>query len=145
MTKCDKMKRGTLLITSFLICLAVLAVTVISKQYYERNYSGVPDAVSSSYFGRECRLTVSANASRIDDREAFASEVFGMCRENSFQTIRLSTDVMGWPSSLYITVYLHRNDIGRKEPEMRIRFLPPDENKEYNIKDNGSEYLLFIE
>ena len=67
-----------------------------------------------------------------------------MCRENSFQTIKLSTDVTGWPSSLDITVYLHRDDVGRKKPEMHIRFLPPDDGAEYNIKDDSAKYQLLI-
>ena len=145
MSKRNKVKRTALLILVLMICFGGLAAIWVWNQYYEKNYSGVPDAVNSIYIGKECRLTVSANASGIEDREAFAFEVFRMCRENSFQTIKLSTDVMGWPSSLDITVYLHRGDIGRKDPEMHIRFLPPDDGAEYNIKDDGSEYRLLIE
>ena len=41
-------------------------------------------------------------------------------------------------------VYLHRDDVGRKKPEMHIRFLPPDDGAEYNIKDDSAKYQLLI-
>ena len=51
----------------------------------------------------------------------------------------------GWPSMLDVTVYLHRYDIGRSEPEMRIRYIPPDNRGVYNIRDDGDKYRIIIE
>lgn len=144
MGKCNKMRRIVLHISTVMICFAVFAAISAWNQYCKKDNTGVPDAINSICAGSECRLTVSANTSCIEDKEAFAYEVIRMCRENSFQTIKLSTDVTGWPSSLDITVYLHRDDVGRKKPEMHIRFLPPDDGAEYNIKDDSAKYQLLI-
>ena len=144
MGKCNKMRRIILFISTLTICLAVFTAISVWNQNCKKDNTGVPDAISSACTGSEYRLTVTANASRIENREAFAFEVFRMCRENTFQTIKLSTDVTGWPSSLDITVYLHREDVGRKKPEMHIQLLPPDDGAEYNIKDDCSKYQLFI-
>ena len=125
MGKCNKMRRIVLHISTVMICFAVFAAISAWNQYCKKDNTGVPDAISSICAGSECRLTVSANTSCIEDKEAFAYEVIRMCRENSFQTIKLSTDVTGWP-------------------EMHIRFLPPDDGAEYNIKDDSAKYQLLI-
>ncbi len=81
---------------------------------------GRPDAVSSMSKGTRCRLNVVANTDFIDDRTEFACEVARMCRDNSFRTIRFSTDMGGLPDELDITVYLKKADIGRQKPVMYI-------------------------
>lgn len=145
MAKSNKLKKCLMFIGAAAVCFLFFAVFPVLYKYYKYDNSGVPDAVSSTTDGLECRLTVTANASRIEDRKAFADEIFGMCRSNSFQTVRLSTDVTGWPTMLDVTVYLHRYDIGRSEPEMRIRYIPPDNRGVYNIRDDGDKYRIIIE
>ena len=145
MIKGNKLKNYMICFTAAVICLAVLAIAFIMYKCYIYNHSGVPDAISSFSSGTECSLIVTANTSRIKDKKAFAEKIFQMCRANSFHTIKLSTDVSGWPSSLDIKVYLHRADIGKKEPEMRIRFVPPDDGYEHNIRDDGDKYGMIVE
>ena len=60
---------------------------------------GIPDAVSSISHGEKCCLTVVANSGQIRDKEAFAREVIRMCMENSFRSLRFSTDIGGLASS----------------------------------------------
>lgn len=137
------------------MCLKILAAgaafflffAFIYKIYrdYQYDYSGVPDAVSSSVSGTEYRLIVTANAQRIEDEDAFAKEILQMCRENSFQSLKLSTDVTGWPTVLNVTVYLHRSDVGKKEPEMRISFVPPGREEAYDIGHDAEKYRIIIE
>ena len=59
------------------VCFLFFAVFPVLYKYYKYDNSGVSDAVSSTTDGLECRLTVTANASRIEDRKAFADEIFG--------------------------------------------------------------------
>ena len=51
-----------------------------------------PDVVSSISMNRDQYLTVVANRNRIEDKEEFAKLLVKMCRENSFHTIKFSTD-----------------------------------------------------
>lgn len=112
----------------------------------EQDLSGVPDALSSVVSGRTCILTVAANTDHIEDKEMFAREIIRMCRENSFRSLRLSTDIGGWPEKLDITVYYHREDIGREEPVMRIVYEPVDDAEKISIADeNPEKYMLNIE
>ena len=78
-------------------------------------------------------------------REAFAREVVRMCRENSFRSLRLSTDMAGWPEELDIKVYLRREDIGEKEPVMRILYEPADTDADISIQDDPEKYIMTIE
>ena len=145
MTKSNKLKKYIVCPVAAVVCFLLFAVISVIYKCYKYDYSGIPDAVSSTTDGLECCLTVTANASRIEDKKAFADEIFRMCRANSFQTVKLSTDVTGWPSRLDVTVYLHRYEIGRKEPEMKIRYVPPDDGSMYNIRDDGEKYRIIIE
>ena len=145
MIKRNKVKIYIIMTAVAAVCIVIMLFLQTLYKYRKYNDSGIPDAVSSSYDGRECRLTVTANSSDIEDKERFAIEVFRMCRENSFRTIKLSTDIQGWPESLDITVYFHRIDIGEKDPVMKIRFIPPDDGGKYDIKSNPWEYEMIIE
>lgn len=145
MTKSNKVKKISVFSAVTAVCLLLFTVVSVLFQCYKYHFSGIPDVVNSTTDGMECSLTVTANALRIEDKKAFADEIFSMCRTNSFRTLKLSTDVSGWPSRLYVVVYLHRNEIGRKEPEMRIRYIPPDGSTACNIKDDGEKYRVIIE
>lgn len=75
-----------------------------------------------------------ANSDRIDDKEAFARKVIQMCRENSFYSIRFSTDLNGYPSGLSITVYLSREDLEKGRPVCEIEFRTEEYMRDYIIK-----------
>lgn len=135
-------KRTMVLTACALVFLMSVPGTVPVRKMTEPER--VPDAVSSSVNGRDCSLTVTANSDRIVDKNAFAEKVIMMCRENSFRSLRLSTDRSGWPENLYIRVYLHRNDIGKREPEMKILYEPLEKGAGHNIREDREKYNLTI-
>nr|WP_294491713.1 hypothetical protein [uncultured Mediterraneibacter sp.] len=146
MIKRNEMKNRRRMTWGILAAVILLCLIVpYAFRRWQKEHTGIPDAVSSTSDGSGCRLTVVANCDKIKDREEFAWEVIEMCRNNSFHTIRLSTDISGWPASLDIAVYLHKADIGVKEEVMRIRYEPRDNKREYDIKNDADKYELIIE
>lgn len=130
----------------FLCILIVMMIPFGRKKYeqWQEEHSGIPDAVNSMAIGGDLCLTVIANTSEIEDKEALAREIIHKCIDNSFTSIRLSTDINGYPASVKINVYLNRKDLKkRKEPVCKIAFTP--DNESYNIKDNADEYHLFVD
>lgn len=136
------------------VLLAVLFLLCGAGRWYRQwqaDHTGMPDAVSSRMENRECFLDVIANADRIEDTEGFARNVIQMCRENSFRSIRLSTDLYGYPERLEINVYLHREEVNKEEPVMRIRYEPAEDpvegegGEKYNIKDHAEKYKLYVD
>ena len=93
---------------------------------------------------QEEHLTVVANTREIEDAESFARQVIRMCQDNSFKSIRFSTDVNGYPHSLEISVYLRKDDVGEKEPIHKIEFLPDEWNQGYDIR-NDVEHILLLD
>ena len=85
-----------------------------------------------------------AKCREIEDREMFAENVIRMYTENAFRSIRISDDLGGWAERLDIRVYLQKSDIGHADPAMRILYEPPDDGKEYNVKDNAEVYRITI-
>lgn len=104
----------------------------------------MPDAVNSTVENGVCRLTVIVNRDYIDNKEKFAYEVIDMCRRNSFHSIKISTDVYGWPESLKIKVYLKKDDINRAPPLMQILYEPEYKGKGYDIRSDYELYHLII-
>ena len=62
-----------LLILAGILILLIFLLRVYGHK--DQELTGVPDAVGSTVSGGTCSLTVTANAERISDREAFAREV----------------------------------------------------------------------
>lgn len=141
------MKRKRLFLCTFAI-LIVMMIPFGRKKYeqWQEEHSGIPDAVSSMAIGGDLCLTVIANTSEIEDKEALAREIIHKCIDNSFTSIRLSTDINGYPASLKINVHLNRKDLEmRKEPVCKIEFETDASNESRNIKDNADEYHLFVD
>ena len=92
------MKKGKWSFIGILLILGAVGVFRYGVQELEKwkeSHLGIPDAVSSVSSNNWQYLKVVANSSRIDDKEAFARKVIQMCRENSFHSIRFSTDING--------------------------------------------------
>ena len=70
-----------------------------------------PDIINSLSMNRDQYLTVVANRDEIEDKEEFAELLVQMCKENSFHTIKFSTE-RGYATSLHMKVYLWRDKIG---------------------------------
>ncbi len=115
-----------------------------SKEWKE-NHSGIPDAVSSVSSDGWQYLNVVANSDRIDDKEVFARKVIQMCRENSFHSIRFSTDINGYPSGLCITVYLNRKDLEKGRQVCEIEFCTEGYMENCNIKDDVEQFHLYLD
>ncbi len=145
MTKCRKVKsRLAAVVLVFMAGAALLFVFTVKYDQGKEEDWGIPDAVSTVSDGETCRLTVVANCREIEDCEMFAENVIRMYTENAFRSIRISDDLEGWAERLDIRVYLQKSDIGHADPAMRILYEPPDDGKEYNVKDNAEVYRITI-
>lgn len=151
MAKSNKVKTKAVLMR--VVLAAGAAVLLISlflylvkrKDEWIIDECGIPDAVSSISDGEKCCLTVVANSEQIRDKEAFAREVIKMCMENSFRSLRFSTDIGGWPEELEIDVYLQKKDVGEEPPVFRIR---AESERIESVYDSGNQlerYQIFIE
>lgn len=151
MAKSNKVKTKAVL--TRVVLAAGAAVLLISlflylvkrKDEWIIDECGIPDAVSSISDGEKCCLTVVANSGQIRDKEAFAREVVRMCTENSFRSLRFSTDIGGWPAVLEIDVYLQKKDVGEEPPVFRIR---AESERIESVYDSGNQlerYQIFIE
>lgn len=145
MRKCNKPKTWISVITGFVVFFAIIffAVSMRYDQWREEN-SEIPDAVSSISDGTTCRLTVVANSGAVREKEKFAEEVVEMCRNNSFRSLRLSTDMEGWPKKLDIRVYLTKRHIRERKPIMEILYEPEDDRDKCNIKSEREKYRMII-
>ena len=139
-------------IICFLVLFTALFVGCSNKSYDENTnerVEGVPDCVISNIStspGRcDANLTVIANRYKIEDKEDFAWEVIKMCQENSFKTMKFSTDLSGYPTSLDINVYLWEDERLETDPVMNIRFKASDTSQNYNIVDDAEQFQLFID
>lgn len=142
------MKKGKWSFIGILLILGAVGVFRYGVQELEKwkeSHSGIPDAVSSVSSNNWQYLKVVANSSRIDDKEAFARKVIQMCRENSFHSIRFSTDINGYPSGLSITVYLKRKDLEKGRPVCEIEFRTKEYVENCNIKDDVEQFHLYLD
>lgn len=80
------------------------------------------DVVSSISINCDQYLTVVANWDRIEDKEEFAKLLVKMCRENSFHTIKFSTD-RGYATGIHMQVYLCEEDIEDVNVVMKIDYI----------------------
>lgn len=112
---------------------------------WKESHSGIPDALSSMSSNNWQYLKVVANSDRINNKEAFARKVIQMCRENSFHTIRFSTDINGYPSGLCITVYLNRKDLEKGRQVCEIEFRTEEYMEDCNIKDDVEKFHLYLD
>lgn len=134
-----------------IVILVIVCVMVIfnygPKKYkqWQEEHSGVPDVVNSMSINTEQYLTVVANSSKIEDKEEFARQVIHMCQDNSFHSIRFSTDLSGYPSELDITVYLNRKEMEKGKPVCEIEFSTDDFMQDYDIKNDADKFHLYLD
>lgn len=139
------MRRG---LFYFLVFLAFVSLIQYGKEKYpewKEAHSGIPDAVSSMSLNNDHHLKVVANSSRIEDKEGLARKIIHMCQDNSFHSIRFSTDINGYPSELHISVYLNRKEVEGGEPVFEIEFSTDDFNGEYDIKNDADKFRLYLD
>ena len=105
---------------------------------------GEPDVISSIRTNNDERLLIIANRDEIEDKIEFAKLLIKMCQENSFKTIKFSTDC-GYATRLNMRVYLWRNEIEGNDPVMTVDFKPIEWNKGYDIVNNPEMFELYID
>ena len=146
MVKSNKVKTRAVLTAGVTALLFVLALYLIGRgRGWSVEDCGIPDAVSSISEREKCCLTVVANSGEIPDEEAFARKVIRMCMENSFRSLRFSTDIGGWPEEMEIDVYLRKKDVGVKPPAFRIRAESERTERGYDSGNQLERYQIFIE
>ena len=129
--------------------LCAMAVLIITMEYFIKPNSEVdvpmaPDVVSSISMNRDQYLTVVANRDNIEDKEEFAKLLIEMCKENSFHTIKFSTD-RGYATSVDMRVYLFQDKIEGHEPVMIVKYEPIEYGKGYDIVHNPDQFKLTID
>ena len=84
------------------------------------------------------------NKKCIEDKEEFAKLLIEMCKENSFHTIKFSTD-RGYATSVDMRVYLFQDKIEGHEPVMIVKYEPIEYGKGYDIVHNPDQFKLTID
>jgi len=67
-----------------------------------------------------------------------------MCRENSFQSIKFSYDMV-CPTELQINVYKTEKDLNDNKQFCEIEYLSEEENEEYDIIHNPEKFILHVD
>lgn len=97
------MDKKRICIVCVIMVFSIMAGYLFEKESKEE-ISMEPDVVSSISMNRNQYITVVANRNRIEDKEEFAKLLVKMCRENSFHTIKFSTD-RGYATGIHMQVF----------------------------------------
>ena len=100
--------------------------------------------LSSFSMNRDENLVVIANRDEIEDKDEFARLLVRMCKENSFQSIKFSTD-RGYATSLDMRVYLWRDEVEGNDPVMVVEYKSDDWNQQYDIVRNPEKFMLYVD
>ena len=85
------------------VVLVVAVMIGISLEEEERRVEGEPDVISSIIMNNEQYLTVVAIRNEIENEEEFTKLLIKMYEENSFHSVKFSTDMVE-PEKIYIGV-----------------------------------------
>ena len=130
-------------------CVIVLLIMIIMMRYLEKIETNdarqeEPDVVNSISMNKDQYFTVVANRDKIENKEEFAKLLIQMCKENSFHTIKFSTD-RGYATSLHMRVYLWRDKIEEYDPVMTVEFEPAEYGQGYDIVHDSEQFDLFVD
>ena len=134
------MKKNNITLVFVAIVFSIIVGMIIGKSLLKYK-EGEPDVVGSFSMNRDENFTVVANRKNISDKEAFARLLLKMYKENSFHSIKFSTD-HGYATSLDMTVYSWKEDIENGESIMQIEFRPIEYGKDYDLVHNPDKYVL---
>ena len=130
-----------------IVCV-IMVFSIMTGYLFEKKskeeISMKPDVVSSISMNRDQYLTVVANRDRIEDKEEFAKLLVKMCRDNSFHTIKFSTD-RGYATGIHMQVYLCDNDIEDAKVAMKIDYVQREYNEKYDICNNPEQFELLVD
>ena len=136
-------KMWVMIMVAILLC-GLLACGQTEPSDENTHIPGEPDVINSIRSGNDEMLTVIANRDEIEDKEEFAKLLVKMCQENSFHTIKFSTD-FGYATRLNMHVYLWRDEIEGNDPVMTVDFKPVEWNAGYEIVNNPDMFELYID
>ena len=68
-----------------------------------------------------------------------ADDIVKKCKDNSFQSVRFSTDY-GYATSLNLRVYLWEDEIEGQEPVMVVEYKPVEWEMDYDIVHDPVSY-----
>lgn len=103
------------------VVLVVAVMIGIGLEGKERRVEGEPDVISSMIVNNEQYLTVVANRNKIENEEEFKKLLIRMYEENSFHSVKFSTDLVD-PERVYMKIYRWKEDIRKEEPLLRIHY-----------------------
>lgn len=103
------------------LVLVVVTILEIGLEGEERRVEGEPDVISSIIMNNEQYLTVVANCNEIENEEEFTKLLIKMYEENSFHSVKFSTDLVD-PEKVYMKVYPFRETIKEKETDPILEF-----------------------
>lgn len=126
------------------LLLIYLSAILFLQGCGEKHTPTEPDVVSSISINRDQNFTVVANCDEIEDKEEFAWKLIEMCRENSFHTIKFSTD-RAYAARIRMSVYLWKDEIDGQDAVMEIRYEPVEFNKDYDIVNNPDKFELYVD
>ena len=111
-----KIRRKWKMVVAIVLVLAVMIGIGLKGE-------GEPDVISSMIVNNEQYLTVVANRNEIENEEEFKKLLIKMYEENSFHSVKFSTDISD-PEKVYMKVYRWRGDIKKEELLLRIKYYP---------------------
>lgn len=126
------------------ITLLVAFLAACGNNDENAHIPGEPDVISSIRSNNDENLVVIANRDEIEDKVEFAKLLVKMCQDNSFQTIKFSTD-FGYATSLDMRVYLWKDEVEGNDPIMTVEFKPIEWNQEYDIVNNPEMFELYVD
>ena len=103
------------------VVLVVAIIIGIGLEGEERRVEGEPDVISSMIVNNEQYLTVVANRNEIENEEEFTKLLIKMYEENSFHSVKFSTDMVE-PEKIYMKVYLWKDEVKKNQPNLGIEF-----------------------
>ena len=137
------MNKKRMCIVCVIMVFGIMAGCFLEEKY-ENHIPMKPDVVSSISINRDQYLTVVANRDRIEDKEEFAKLLVRMCRENSFHTIKFSTD-RGYATGIHMQVFLCEKDIEDANVTMKIDYIQRKYNEKYDICNNPEEFEFHVD
>ncbi len=124
--------------------LSLLLVAVFVSGCAQKHREGEPDVIRSMKMNQDETLTVVANRKHIEDKEDFAKLLVDKCKDNSFQSVRFSTDY-GYATSLNLRVYLWEDEIEGQEPEMVVEYKPVEWGRNYDIVNDPEKFQMYVD
>lgn len=126
------------------IVIGVILALCTYRVMQREKLSGIPDAINSYSSNRDLHLSVIANDDEIEEKELLAVRIIDMCRNNEFQTIKMSYD-LEYPSSLSVSVYETEKAFEQNEVLFQLEFKTEEKEHSYNIVEDSDKYQLYLD